>query len=188
MKQTKKLGALNQKVQMTLANQITIGRIVFIPVIVILLIKQQMRWAFVLLTISVLSDLADGLAARLRGEQTQLGAFLDPLADKFLLTSVYLTLTAMRVIDVWVFVVIFSRDLLIVLGWCVIYILTGSSKIVPRPLGKVTTAVQMAAAMAIVLPAPHFVGSMLIWALVLFSVLSVGDYIWIGEKRLGQWN
>ena len=114
---------------MTLANQITILRIILIPVTVIMLVERKMGWAFGLLLFSTLTDLADGLAARIRGEQTLIGAFLDPMADKLLLASVYLTMTALRIIDIWVFVVIFSRDLLIVLGWGVIYILTGSSKL-----------------------------------------------------------
>src|SRR4051794_13866297 len=99
---------------MTLANKITIGRIVFIPVIVICLLERQTTWVYIFFSLTVISDFLDGLAARRRGERTKLGAFLDPMADKLLLTSVYVTLTHLDKIPMWVFVVIFSRDLLIV--------------------------------------------------------------------------
>ena len=172
----------------TLANQITIFRIVLIPVIVILLIQHVTTWAAGLLAFSVLTDLLDGLAARLRKERTAIGAFLDPLADKLLLTSVYLTLAYLGLIDMWLFVIVFSRDLLIVLGWGVIYILTSSSNITPRWLGKGTTAVQMAAALAFITPVPPEIQSFLIWGIVLMTVASVVDYIIVAEKRLGQWS
>ncbi len=171
----------------TLANQITIFRIVLIPVIVILLIKRQFTMAAALLAFSVATDLLDGMAARLMKERTKIGAFLDPLADKLLLTSVYLTLSYIDVIDIWVFVVIFSRDLFIVLGWGMIHILTGSSTVAPRPLGKITTAVQMIAALAFVLSVPHRYEGTLLWAIVLLTVASIVDYIIIAEKRLGEW-
>jgi len=121
---------------LTLANQITILRIFFIPVIVICLLEGYQTAVIILLSLSILTDLLDGLAARLRGERTRLGAFLDPLADKLLLSAVFLTLTYLGLLEIWIFVVIFSRDLLIVLGWGIIYILTGSSTITPPRTGK----------------------------------------------------
>jgi cardiolipin synthase (CMP-forming) len=177
-----------KRFEMTLANKITVLRIIFIPAIVICLIERKMVQFYVLLTFSILSDLLDGLAARLRGERTQLGAFLDPLADKLLLTSVFLTLTYLQVIDMWVFVVIFSRDLLIVLGWTMIYILTGSSTITPRILGKITTTVQMISALAFTFPtiSPTIRG-VLLWSIGCLTIVSAIDYVMVGEKRLGQW-
>jgi len=109
-KSSKKISVLN------LANQITILRIIIIPVIVILLMENQQRWAAGLFVFSMLTDLLDGLVARLNKESSDLGVFLDPMADKLLLASVYLTLAFLNRIDMWVFVVVFSRDLLIVLG------------------------------------------------------------------------
>ena len=140
---------------MTLANKITILRMLLIPVIVIGLLEGHTTWVYILLAFSMLTDLLDGIVARRRGERTRLGAFLDPMADKILLTAVFLTLTFLKRIDMWVFVVFFSRDLMIVLGWAVIFILSGSSTIQPRPLGKSTTAVQMSTALAVMLPFPR---------------------------------
>lgn len=176
-----------KEVRMTLANKITIVRIVLIPVIVIGLLKQRTDWVIALLAFSMATDLLDGLAARLRGERTRLGAFLDPLADKILLTAVYMTITYLGLIETWVFVVIFSRDLLIVIGWGVIYILTSSSTIAPRLLGKATTAVQMATALAFIIDFPEGGRSFLLTATIIFTIASAIDYILVGEKRLGQW-
>lgn len=173
---------------MTLANKITVGRIVLIPVIVIGLLQHRTTWVALLFFFSILSDFLDGLAARRRGERTKLGAFLDPMADKLLLTAVYITLTTLGKIQMWVFVVTFSRDLLIVLGWIVIYILTGASNIEPRPLGKITTAVQMAAALVFVMNLPDPFSAILLWCAIACTTASAIDYIIVGEKKLGAWN
>lgn len=172
---------------MTLANKITLVRILSVPVIVIGLIEGHTWWVYTLLVVTMLSDLLDGVVARRRGEQTRLGAFLDPMADKLLLTGVFLSLTYMDQIPVWVFVAVFSRDLMIVLGWSVIFILTGSSTVQPRPLGKVTTATQMATALAVIAGLPPTAVEALLWLTIALTVASAFDYIRIGEKRLGEW-
>lgn len=173
---------------MTLANKITIFRIVMIPAIVIGLLMEHNVWVYILLGFSMLTDLLDGLAARYRKERTRLGAFLDPMADKLLLSSVYLTLTYLQLIHPWVFVLVFSRDLLIVLGWTVIYILTGSSKIQPQILGKVTTALQMLTALSFIIPLLYGLQQPLLWISALATVVSAVDYVLIGQKRLAGWD
>ena len=95
---------------LTLANQITILRILFIPVIVICLLEGYQTAVIVLLSLSILTDLLDGLAARLRGERTRLGAFLDPLADKLLLSAVFLTLTYLNLLEIWILWNLFSCE------------------------------------------------------------------------------
>lgn len=171
---------------MTLANKITVARIVTVPVIVIGLIEGRTAWVYVLLGLCMASDFLDGLIARRRGERTKLGAFLDPMADKLLLISVFMTLAFLRQIPMWIFVIVFSRDLLIVLGWSVVYILTGSNDIQPRPLGKITTALQMITALACIL-SPTIFTRPLLWATVAFTVASAIDYVIIGERKLGAW-
>jgi cardiolipin synthase len=172
---------------MTLANKITIVRIVCIPIIVILLLTDYRHAAITLLIFSFLTDALDGFVARRRGEQTKLGAFLDPMADKLLLSSLFLTLTFMRGVPIWIFVAVFSRDLLIVLGWSVIYILTRSFKITPRALGKFTTCTQMLAALLVIVKANPHVQHVALWLVVVITALSTIDYIIIGEKLLGEW-
>ncbi len=172
---------------MTLANKITVLRIISIPIIVVLLLTNHRHTAIGFLIFSFLTDALDGWIARRRGEQTKLGAFLDPMADKLLLSSLFLTLTFMRGVPIWIFVVVFSRDLLIVLGWSVIYILTRSFKITPRPLGKLTTSVQMLAAFLVIVKANTYAQFISLWAVVIITAISTIDYVIVGEKLLGEW-
>src|SRR5437016_6273570 len=118
---------------MTLASKITVIRIIAIPFFAIALTEQYLRCAQILFCLSVFSDALDGAIARLRGERTPLGAFLDPLADKLLLVVTYVAFSYLNWIPLWVFVAVISRDLLIILGWTVVYILTTNAKISPRP-------------------------------------------------------
>lgn len=173
---------------MTLANKITVARIITIPILVIAMLEQKSILVYSLLGFSMATDLLDGLAARMRGERTKLGAFLDPMADKLLLTSLYMTLTYQGVIHVWIFIVIFSRDLLIVLGWAIIFILTGSSIIQPRLLGKITTAVQMTVALILMTGIANEWERFFIWPMIAFTIASAVDYMIIGERRLGEWS
>ena len=91
-------------------------------------------------------------------------------------------------VPTWIFVVVFSRDLLIALGWGIIFILTGSSKIAPRILGKITTAVQMTTALACIINIPFAWQSIFLYLTVGCTIASALDYIISGEKRLGEWN
>jgi len=171
---------------MTLANKITILRIILIPILVIGLLMGVPVWPLVLFILSMITDVLDGLAARLKGERTQLGTFLDPLADKLLLIAIYLTFTYLHKIPLWVFVVVFSRDLMIVLGWSIIYILMKSSAIIPRLLGKITTFAQMATILCVMIPAPAVISDIVFWSMITLTVVSTIDYIAIGARRLGQ--
>jgi cardiolipin synthase len=170
---------------MTLASKITVLRIIAIPFLVLALQEGHIAWAQFLFCFSVFSDALDGTIARWRGERTPLGAFLDPLADKLLLLVTYITFGYLKWIPLWVFVAVISRDLLIILGWTVVYILTTNSKIQPRPLGKVTTALQMALAMAKLFHMADPFYSWLLYSMIAATLLSAADYVWIGNKRLG---
>jgi len=170
---------------MTLASKITVIRIIAIPFFAIALTENYLRCAQIIFCLSVFSDALDGAIARLRGERTPLGAFLDPLADKLLLVVSYVVFTYLHWIPLWVFVSVVSRDLIIILGWSVVYILTGNSKIEPRPLGKVTTALQMAVALAKLFSISGALYDLVLKAMIAATILSAGDYVWIGNKRLG---
>ncbi len=170
---------------MTLASKITVLRIIAIPFLAIALIEHRVIYAQIIFCLSIFSDALDGAIARLRGERTPLGAFLDPLADKLLLVVSYIIFSYLNWIPLWVFVAVVSRDLLIILGWTVVYILTGNSRIQPRPLGKITTALQMAVAAARLFSFGGPVYHTLLCTMVGATLLSAGDYVWIGNQRLG---
>ena len=120
---------------MTLANKITLLRIFLIPVFIIMLLQGHHPWPAVIFTFTIVTDALDGFIARWKKQKTALGSFLDPLADKMLMLSTFLTLAYLKVIPLWIFVVTISRDLIVVLGWVVIYFITHSTEIEPRLLG-----------------------------------------------------
>jgi cardiolipin synthase len=170
---------------MTLASKITVLRILAIPFFVLSILQSQLVWSQLIFSLSVFSDALDGAIARIRGERTPLGAFLDPVADKLLLVVTYITFSYLNWIPLWVFVAVISRDLLIILGWTVVYILTGNRKIEPRPLGKATTALQMAVAVGRLFSLGEPFYSWILYAMIAATLLSAADYVWIGNKRLG---
>jgi cardiolipin synthase len=169
----------------TLANQITVARILMVPLIAIGLLKGNPPWVQYLLLFTLITDALDGLAARVFRAKTQLGAFLDPMADKLLMTTLFLIFMYKDLVDSWVFVVIFSRELLIVLGWFVIFILTGNKSIRPRLLGRAATAAQSAAAFAYIVNVPDSFQQALLWFAIAVTVVSAIDYIIVGERQLG---
>jgi cardiolipin synthase (CMP-forming) len=170
---------------MTLASKITVLRIIAIPFFVIAMIESKLVWAQWIFCLSVFSDALDGTIARVRGERTPLGAFLDPVADKLLLVVTYIVFSYLNWIPLWIFVAVVSRDLIIILGWTVVYILTHNSKIEPRPLGKITTVLQMAVAIGRLFNMTDPLYHSVLYLMIAGTILSAADYVWIGNKRLG---
>jgi cardiolipin synthase (CMP-forming) len=128
---------------MGLANWLTVLRIVLIPVFVLLLVYRRPGVALAVFSLAALTDMLDGYVARRRGSQSRLGAFLDPMADKLLLTASFITLTQLRVLPVWITIVVISRDVILVVGALLIHMLGG--RIHPRPTwaGKAATFSQV---------------------------------------------
>jgi cardiolipin synthase (CMP-forming) len=133
---------------LTYANQLTILRMVFVPCFVILLIYGHPKSATILFVLAGITDGLDGLIARKFGQKTVLGSFLDPMADKILLTAAFITLTVPSVplvlhIPVWLTVLTISRDVLIAVSVLIIHLQTRHAEFPPSILGKCTTAVQL---------------------------------------------
>ena len=128
---------------MNLPNYITLARIVLAPFFVGLMIYHHYRFAVVVFLVACLTDALDGMLARLTHTQTDLGAFLDPIADKLLIVSAFVTLALLKILPVWLVMVVVSRDLILVLGSMVIYF-TGHEFIArPSLIGKTTTVFQL---------------------------------------------
>jgi cardiolipin synthase (CMP-forming) len=130
---------------LTTANQLTIARMALIPAFVILLLYEHRGWALVTFFTAGLTDLLDGLAARLTGEKTTLGAWLDPMADKLLLVTMFVMLTLPGVgsanrLPLWFTVLVISRDVAIVLTVAVINLAVGRRTFRPSIFGKIATA------------------------------------------------
>ncbi|MCE5313213.1 MAG: CDP-diacylglycerol--glycerol-3-phosphate 3-phosphatidyltransferase [Nitrospiraceae bacterium] len=127
----------------TLPNAITIFRIVIIPVFVIMLVYAKYGYALLFFVLAGLSDLLDGLLARLQGQGSELGAFLDPLADKLLLLTSLIIFTIYGWIPIWFTIVVLSRDLIVVIGWGLVSILYSRTTVRPSFTGKAAIASQI---------------------------------------------
>jgi cardiolipin synthase len=130
---------------LTAANQLTILRMLLIPAFVILLLYGFQGWALVTFLVAGLTDLLDGLIARLTRQKTTLGAWLDPMADKLLLVTMFVMLTLPDIgsanrLPLWFTVLVISRDVAIVLTVAVINLAVGPRTFRPSIFGKIATA------------------------------------------------
>ena len=172
---------------MGLANWLTVLRILLIPVFVTLLVYQRPGVALIVFASAALTDLLDGYVARHRGSQSRLGAFLDPMADKMLLISSFVTLTWLKALPFWIAAVVISRDVILVVGALLIHMLGG--RIYPRPTwaGKAATFFQIVTVL-LGLTARYFgvplALEVAMWVAAIFTVVSGLQYLVQGMRYL----
>ena len=136
---------------LTAPNQLTLLRMMFLPFIVIHLVAGHYFWALSLFVLAGFSDGLDGLLARTLKQQTVLGQYLDPIADKLLLSTMFLVLSILHRIP-WKFtVVVFSRDISILCASAVLYAIAGLRDFRPSIFGKANTFAQVAAVFFVLL-------------------------------------
>ena len=171
---------------MGLANWLTTIRILLIPVFVTLLVYRHGTAALLVFCLASLTDLLDGYIARSRGRQTRLGAFLDPVADKLLLTSAFVTLTYLRMIPFWIAAVVVSRDLILSVGVLVIHVAGGTVHPAPTWIGKTSTAFQMATVLAAMIFTSRLplVPKAFAWVTGALTIISGLQYIVQGLKQI----
>ena len=129
---------------MNLPNYITLARIVMVPFFVGLMIYHHYRIATAVFLAACVTDALDSLIARLKDQRTDLGAFLDPIADKLLIVSAFVTLVLCGILPVWLVMTVVSRDVILVLGGIeVIYYMGYEYKVRPSIIGKATTFLQL---------------------------------------------
>lgn len=139
---------------LTTANQLTMLRIVFVPVFIILLVYGQTGWALTVFVAAAITDVLDGLIARRFGQKTTVGAYLDPIADKLLMTSsvVLLSLPSMEfanMIPRWLTITMISREVFIFVFTMILLMLVGERKFPPSYWGKASTVLQVVTVFAI---------------------------------------
>jgi cardiolipin synthase len=139
---------------LTLANQLTLLRMLLIPAFVIMVVYGELGWALVTFLAAGVTDALDGLLARLQGTKTTLGAWLDPMADKLLLVSAFLVLTWPGLglttrLPVWLTVLVISRDVVIVLTVAIINLAVGRRTFRPSTYGKVATGTYIVTVLAV---------------------------------------
>jgi cardiolipin synthase (CMP-forming) len=136
---------VNLRQILTAPNQLTLLRMIFLPFIVINIVKHDYKWALALFILAGLSDGLDGLLARTLHQQTVLGQYLDPIADKLLMSTMFLVLSIERQIPWKYTIVVFSRDVSILLISGVLFLIAGLRDFRPSIFGKANTAAQVGA-------------------------------------------
>ncbi|MCP9454671.1 MAG: CDP-alcohol phosphatidyltransferase family protein [Nitrospira sp.] len=129
---------------MNIPNSLTILRILLIPVLIGCMTYGEYGLALAVLLCAGLTDAVDGLIARRLNQQTKLGMFLDPLADKLLLTSGFLSLASLHLVPSWLVILVVSRDVILLLGTAVAHLTASRLDVTPTIWGKGTTALQLA--------------------------------------------
>ena len=174
----------------TVPNQITLLRLGFLPFFLILISYEKYKWALLVLVVAACTDGIDGLLARKLNQRSALGAYLDPIADKLLLSSSFVILAFEKKLAWWLTILVLSRDLLILIVAAVILLISGYRPFPPSLLGKFATFFQIVLVFATVLaaafPDPHFtpLNRALIYAVTGLTVVSGFHYTFIIARRL----
>lgn len=172
---------------MTVPNILTLVRMAIVPLFVIALLEGEPRRALVLFCVAGLTDALDGFLARLFRQQSILGMYLDPAADKLLLVSAFVMLAVPNlhtglVIPVWVTVLVIARDVLIVIMVVILQVALKVPIVAPSPLSKVNTAVQIAAVVCVLLsgvaPSMLVTATVAVYVVAVLTIASTFDYAW----------
>ena len=167
---------------MSIPNLITLARILAVPVILWAITSGEMRIAFALFLAAGLSDLVDGYLAKRFGMATELGAYLDPLADKAMIVSIYVALGIVEAIPRWLVILVVSRDIMIVSAVILSWLVDKPVKLKPIAVSKLNTVAQIVYA-TVVLAALTFgweiplVIGVLIAVVAVLTLLSVAFYV-----------
>jgi cardiolipin synthase len=128
---------------LSIPNLITLARILLVPVVVWTIATGQMYFAFMLFLVAAISDAVDGFLAKRFNMKTELGAYLDPLADKVMIVSIYAALGITAIIPLWIVILVVSRDMMIVGAVILSWVVGRPVKIKPHAVSKANTAVQI---------------------------------------------
>ena len=178
---------------LTIANQLTILRIVFIPVFIILLVYNRLGWALITFCVAAVTDGLDGLIARHFRQKTSLGAILDPIADKLLMSSSIIVLSLPQMgfenpIPIWLLLLVIFRDVFILLGGLAFIITYGFRVFPPTLAGKSNTVFQFLMVFAVLLYNWMGVQESAVYFLFiltgLLTVVSGAQYLAIGRRLL----
>ena len=176
----------------TAPNQLTLLRMIFVPFIVIHLVEGRYLWALAVFVIAGFSDGLDGLLARTLHQQTLLGQYLDPIADKLLLSTMFLVLSILRKIPWKYTVVVFSRDVSILAASAVLFAIAGLRNFRPSIFGKANTFSQISAVFCVLLLQIYPVRwvwitrTVFLRATFIFTILSALHYVILVQQRLRE--
>jgi cardiolipin synthase len=145
-------------------------------------------WALITFAVAGVTDGMDGLIARITHQRTELGAYLDPIADKFLLTAAFVTLAIIEIIPNWLPVIVITRDIIILAGFFILTLTNHRPKIRPTLISKVTTGFQISVVLLVLLagynPAFTTLSDIAVYGAAGFTILSGSHYIYLGTRML----
>ena len=179
----------------TAANQLTLLRMLLIPAFVILVVYGELGWALIVFATAGITDGLDGLIARRSGQHTQLGAWLDPMADKLLLVTTFVVLTLPGLslanrLPLWLTILIISRDVVIVLTVTIVNLAIGSRTFRPSIFGKIATGTYIATAVSAMLfnylGHHSLVVDLFVYASLVITLVSGLHYIWHAARILNE--
>ena len=166
----------------TVPNQLTFLRLGFLPFFIIAIRYNRYDWALGLLIAAGLSDALDGVLARKMNQKTRLGSFLDPIADKLLLSSSYFMLALKGKIAWWLTILVLGRDVLILTACAAILLVVGHMTFPPSIFGKLNTTFQILLVLVVILsalvqnPALQVSRLLLIYLVAAFTIISGFHY------------
>ena len=177
---------------MNIPNVLTLGRIVLVPLLVWLIITNEMTAAFLVFLLAGLSDAADGFLAKRYGWRSELGAYLDPIADKALLVSIYVTLGFAGHLPVWLVIAVESRDILIVGAVVLSWMLSRPLSMQPLPISKANTFAQIVLAGLVLAELGLGLGlnqliAVIVWVTGGLTIISAAAYFWEWLKHMASY-
>ena len=186
-------GRPNRGLGLSIPNLITLARILLVPVLVWAIASGRAQLAFLLFVVAAISDAADGFLAKRFGMKTELGAYLDPLADKVLIVSIYVTLGIIAAIPLWIVILVVSRDIMIVGAILLSWLVDRPMAIKPHTVSRLNTAAQIFLA-CLALAAQGFrfdaepVLTLVMVLVAALTLLSVGFYVaeWVRHMNSAE--
>ncbi|HZV53661.1 MAG TPA: CDP-alcohol phosphatidyltransferase family protein [Rhodocyclaceae bacterium] len=172
----------------TLPNLITIARVLLIPVVAFLLLDHDYKLAFAVFLAAAVGDWVDGFLARRLNQMSQLGAVLDPVADKMTMMIVAILMSAQGLLPIWLAVVIVLRDAVIVAGAITYRFVVGHIEMAPTRLSKANTFLEFGVLALVMAQAGQLVNAeawlMFLFILLFASVLVSGaHYVWVWRRK-----
>ena len=170
---------------LTVANQLTILRIMLVPAFVLLVVYGYLGWSLVAFLVAGVTDALDGLIARRAGQRTSLGAWLDPMADKLLLVTTFIVLTLPGIpltnhLPLWLTIIVISRDIVIVAVVAIISFAIGPRTFQPSVWGKLATATYIVTSVVVMyynfLQEDAVIVDVFIWTSLIVTLVSGADY------------
>jgi cardiolipin synthase len=167
-------------------NILTLSRILLLPLFVTAFIYNKYQYALIIFIAGGITDILDGLIARLTNQTTELGKILDPIADKFFLVTSFILMSKFEILPKWIVIIVISRDLIVITGCILLYFIVNTLKIEPSFLGKTSSALQFVlvgvALININIKEAFTIPDSLLVLVAFFTTISGFQYIYEGMK------